>query len=590
MAPDDHVPTEPSPPPSAAGLDERRLRLLLDIGQSVVSELDLEVVLAKVLAAARELTGARYAAMGVMAPDRRSLERFVTSGIDAETQRRIGDLPRGRGILGLLIDEPHPLRLSDVGAHPRSYGFPHNHPPMATFLGVPVVVRGRAWGNLYLTEKETGEEFDEQDEEATLILAAWAAKAIDNARLYQAEQSRRDALERTVGALEATTEIARAMGGETRLERVLELIVKRGRALVEAESMVLLLKDGDELTVTAVAGGVPRDMVGERVPIEGSETGAVLRRRRAERISDVKSQLRYGLAERLEATTGLLVPLLFHGRALGVLGAFDRLTDGPGFSAEDERLMEAFAASAATAVATAQNVAQLGLRRSIEAAETERGRWARELHDDTLQELAALKIALASARRITAPPAITAVLEDAVAQIDSTIRDLRAIINDLRPATLDALGVVPAVEALVERATARSSVDVSVRADLAFEAGRSGQRLAPAIELAAYRLVQEALTNAVRHSGASTVRIELAEKDDMLTVLVRDNGSGFDPAETHAGFGLIGMRERVTFAGGTLTVESSAGGTQVAVTLPATRRPEAGPDLAEEAPSTGQDV
>ncbi len=571
MAFDDQVPAGASPAPSLQGLDGRRLRLLLDIGQSVVSELDLEVVLGKVLAAARELTGARYAAVGVMAPDRRSLERFVTSGIDAEMQLRIGELPRGRGILGYLIDEPRPLRLADVGAHPRSYGFPLGHPPMSTFLGVPVIVRGRAWGNLYLTEKETGE-FDEQDETAIVVLAAWAARAIDNARLYQAEQTRRDALERTVRALETTTDIARAIGGETRLERVLELIVKRGRALVEAESMVLLLQDGDELVVTAVAGAVDPEMVGQRVPIEGSATGSVLRTRSAERLSDVKTRLRFGLAERLGATTGLLVPLLFHGRALGVLGAFDRLSAGPGFSAEDERLMDAFAASAATAVATAQNVVQLGLRRSIEAAEAERGRWARELHDDTLQELAALKIGLASARRVTDPLAVSAMLDDAVTQIDSTIRDLRAIINDLRPAALDALGVVPAVEALAERAKGRATVDISVNADLAFEAGRSTERLEPATELAVYRLVQEALTNAVRHAEAARIQIDMAEHDDLLTIAIRDDGTGFDPVETHAGFGLIGMRERVAFAGGSLAVESSADGTELVFTLPATRR------------------
>lgn len=570
MAPDDQVSKQAGPADATSGLDERRLRLLLEIGRSVVSELDLEVVLVNVLAAARELTGARYAAMGVLAPDRRSLERFVTSGIDAEVQMQIGDLPRGRGILGLLIDEPRPLRLTDVGTHPRSYGFPLGHPPMATFLGVPVVIRGEAWGNLYLTEKKSGP-FDEQDEAAIVVLAGWAATAIDNARRYQGELNRRDALERAVRALETTTEIARAIGGETRLDRVLELIVKRGRALVEAQSMVLLLRDGDELVVTAVAGSVDSGLVGERVPIEGSATGAVLRGRRAELIADVQGRLRYGLGERVEASTGLLVPLLFHGRALGVFCAFDRLANGPGFSAEDEHLMEAFAASAATAVATAQNVAQLGLRRSIEAAENERGRWARELHDETLQELAALKIGLASVRRSADPATVSGVLEDAVVQIGSTIRDLRAIINDLRPASLDALGIVPALDALVDRARARSTVDVAFTADLAFATPR---RLTPGIELAVYRLVQEALTNAVRHAGASTVRIELSEDREVLTGVVCDDGGGFDPADTDAGFGLIGMRERVTLAGGTLAVASSAAGTEVRFTLPAARRPE----------------
>src|SRR3954454_8621691 len=261
---------------------------------------------------------------------------------------------------------------------------------------------------------------------------------------------RRDALERAVRGLETTTEIARAVGGETQLDRVLELIVKRGRALVEATRMILMLRDGQELVVRAAAGDVDPELVGVRVPVEGSETGSVLLRRTAKRISDVPARLRFGLADHGEATPCLLVPMLSHGRPVGVLGAFDRLMAGPGFSAEDERLMEAFAASAATAVATAQNAAQLSLRRSIEAAEAERGRWARELHDDTLQELAALKIALASARRSSSPAAVQATLDEAVGQIDATIRDLRSIITDLRPAALDALGVLPAVEALVE--------------------------------------------------------------------------------------------------------------------------------------------
>ncbi len=552
-------------------LDRRRAGLLLEVAQSVLSELDLEQVLLKVLAAARELTSARYAAIGVLGPDRHSLERFLTSGIDEQMQAQMGELPRGHGLLGLLIDDPRAVRIADVGMHPRSYGFPLNHPPMTTFLGVPVVIRGEAWGNLYLTDKAGGE-FDEHDEQTITLLAGWAASAVDNARLYTAERTRRGALERVVRGLETTTEIARATGGELELDRVLELIVKRGRALVDATGMVLLLQHGEELVVAAVAGRVAGDVVGVRMPGAGSTAGAVLHGPRAERIADVSSGLWSDLAERLQASTGLIVPLLFRSRPLGVLGAFDRRTDGPGFNAEDQRLIEAFAASATTAIATAQNVLQLSLRRSIDAAETERGRWARELHDDTLQELAALKLALSNARtHAEASTPVQAALGDAVTQIGSTIGDLRAIINDLRPVALDSFGFVPAVEALVARAQHRTPLQVTLVADLAFETGRATVRPAPPIELAAYRLVQEALTNAICHSGGTRVRIDLSEHGETLTCAVRDDGHGFDPAATHAGFGLIGMAERIALVGGKLDVRSSSAGTEVTFTLPATR-------------------
>ena len=254
----------------------------------LVSDLDLESVLRRVLEAAAELTEARYAAIGVLAADRRTLERFLTLGIDSETQQEIGDLPRGRGVLGVLIDDPRLLRLADVGAHPKSYGFPIGHPPMHTFLGVPLLIRGEVWGNLYLTEKQDGE-FDEGDEEAVLVLADWAATAIANARLYRSERERRGELERAVRGLEATTEIARAIGAETHLGRVLELIVKRGRALVEARGMVILLSDGDDLVIAAVAGQVASELIGTRIPVADSAGGAVLRSRRPERISDSSS-------------------------------------------------------------------------------------------------------------------------------------------------------------------------------------------------------------------------------------------------------------------------------------------------------------
>src|SRR4051794_19807433 len=186
-------------------LDDRTLRRLLDGGRSLVAHLDVERVLDDLLEIAAEVTGAQYAAIGVLDGQRRRLERFLTRGIDADGHRAIGDLPRGRGVLGVLIEEPHALRLRDVGDHAQSYGFPAGHPPMHTFLGVPIVIRGQAWGNLYLTEKAGGEEFTDADEEAIGALAGWAAVAIENARLYQSAEGRRADLENAVRRLEATT-------------------------------------------------------------------------------------------------------------------------------------------------------------------------------------------------------------------------------------------------------------------------------------------------------------------------------------------------------------------------------------------------
>ena len=166
-------------------LDGERLERLIEVGRSLVAELNLPNVLDRVLEVAREITGARYAALGILDEEKRELEQFLTVGIDESERSRIGSLPRGHGVLGLLIRDPRPLRLDDVGAHPDSYGFPPDHPPMKTFLGVPVLIRGEAWGNLYLTDKQGGSSFTEEDEEALLVLADWAAIAIENARLYE---------------------------------------------------------------------------------------------------------------------------------------------------------------------------------------------------------------------------------------------------------------------------------------------------------------------------------------------------------------------------------------------------------------------
>jgi signal transduction histidine kinase len=574
---------------------DRAVRGMLDLARDVLAELDLDVVLDRVLESAQELTGARYAALGVLDQSHSELSRFITRGIDDATHAAIGALPRGRGVLGALIEDPVPLRLADVGRHPRSYGFPLGHPPMRTFLGAPILVGGQPFGNFYLTEKGNGAQFSDEDEEALIVLAELAGVAIDHARRYTGASERRDELERTVATLDATTQIGLAVGGETDLEVILELVAKRGRALVGARVLLIELRRGGELIVAAGAGELPADLIGRRLTLRDSLTDQALRAGRTLRLDNQLNRARFdehGTGHMgVTAEGGIVVPLMFHGRAYGALLALDRLEDGPSFTADDERLLEAFAASAATAVASAQSVATERRRQRLVAAEAERRRWARELHDDTLQSLSALRIGLSAAARSERPDALRDAFRQAIEQLEEGITNLRALITDLRPAALDELGAQAAVEALAERAT-RHGIEVDVSIDLAHErenamaAGSGGDmggqalgrssRFIPELETAIYRIVQEALTNATKHGGARRAVVEIHERGDTVDVEVRDDGGGFDPSVDTTGFGLLGMRERVELLDGRLQIDSSPGtGALVHASFPVRRRPVA---------------
>lgn len=550
-------------------LDGPRLATLLEAGRGLVAHLEVDAVLEELLRVACELTGAKYAAIGVLDSERRELERFITRGIDHASRELIGDLPRGHGVLGELIRHPTPLRLDDVGDHPRSYGFPAHHPRMETFLGVPVVIRGKPWGNLYLTEKADGP-FDEADEAATIILADWAAIAVENARLHEDAAGRRAEAERAVRRLEATAAIARAVGTETDLDRVLELIVKRGRALLDARAVVLLLVDGDRFRLAAGAGQVAATAIGGQFPISDSVTGEVLFSGRPERIDDVPARLR--ISDRSlgisDAQTALLVPLVYRNSPLGLLAAFDRFGDDHGFGGEEEQLFLAFAASAATAVATARTVAEDRLRHSLVASEQERRRWARELHDETLQALGGLNVLLSSALRRGTQEALEQSVRDAVEQLGTEIESLRTLITELRPAALDEIGLAPAIESLGERLAAVEGLEVEVDVEV-------GGRLDPEVETIVYRLVQESLTNVAKHAQAERVRVEVGLEYDVVRVEVTDDGRGFDPEADAEGFGLVGMRERVALAHGRLTIDSEPGRTVIRATLPAGSTPVA---------------
>ena len=321
--------------------------------------------------------------------------------------------------------------------------------------------------------------------------------------------------------------------------------------------MVIVLAEGDELTVAAVAGSVDPGIVGIRFPVNDSVAGKVLAMGRPERLSEMSSRLRFRLADYITATTGLFVPLMFRSRRLGVLSAFDRLSGGPEFDLEDERMMDAFAAAAATAVATAQEVAAQSLQRSIQASERERARWARELHDETLQELGGLKLALGAASRMDDFERVRGALTGAIDQVATGISQLRHLITDLRPAALDDLGTQPALEALAERIGTVNGLEIDLSVDLAYEAGRVATRHSGAVETTIYRIVQEALTNVVKHADATRVEVSVVEDGGALEICVSDDGRGFDPSVRVDGFGVVGMRERVSLLGGSLSIESA---------------------------------
>jgi signal transduction histidine kinase len=557
---------------STGGLSDTQLSRILEVGRGLVSELDLEAVLRQVLEAARELTSARYAALGVLDEEKSELERFIFTGIDSETRELIGALPRGQGILGELIRHPEPLRLKNLGDHPRSYGFPPNHPPMSNFLGVPVMIRGEAYGNLYLTEKQTEAEFGDQDEQLLIVLAEWVAIAIDNARNYERAESGRSELERAVRGLEANASLSRELGGESDPGRVLELIAKRGRALLDSRSCAILLREDDGFAVAECAGELAGVSCDRSLPARNSPADDVLRAGAGQRLDGIGVE--WFRAAGIEASSAVIAPLSAPGRVEGVIAALDPGEERSPFGADDVLLLSSFASAAATVIASSRAIESEKLELSIESSEQERRRWARELHDETLQELGALKVLHDSVPRGDAA-AMGAALDKASAQVENMITNLEGLISELRPAALDQLGAQAAIEAMIERLKDRNELAIEADFDLEFEEGRAPSRHTPELESTLYRVTQEGLNNVVKHAEADEARIAITENNGQVSVTIEDDGRGIADNDNRAdgGFGLLGMRERVALAGGEMEVgPGSRGGTRLTVRLPAVRR------------------
>ena len=543
----------------AVSSNENRLRALVETGVAITSELSLDALLQRLVEAASELTGARYAALGVIDRSGSALERFLTTGIDAETHAAIGELPKGRGILGVLIREDASLRLHNLGEDPRAVGFPPNHPPMRTFLGVPIHLRGIAYGNLYLTEKEGGEDFTEEDQELVELLASQAAVAIENARLYEAATG-------WSKQLESLNEVGNALATETDLGRLLDLIARRLRELLDARLVLVLLPSGeDELRFAAVAGD-QAELAATTITRSTSKSGRVLERGQSERVDSVLDDpdVDHEAMRLLGARTGLWVPLLVRGRAIGVLAAHDKLGADARFTDTDLRLAETFATRAAVAVDLSERIAQDSLRRVVEAQELERRRLARELHDETGQALTSILLGLKSLEERSKDPASRAATQELRGLVVSTLQDVRRLAVELRPSALDDFGLVAALERLAESFAEQTAISVD------FQTALADERLPADVETALYRIVQESLTNVVKHARARRVSILLARKEGAVKAVVEDDGQGFDAAEqTGDGYGLVGMRERLALLGGRLEVESTRdAGTTIAAEVP----------------------
>ena len=537
-------------------LDERaRWELLLEAVVTMAADMSLDGLLERIVSIACDLASSRYAALGVLGegPGRR-LRTFITHGMPPAQVREIGDLPVGHGLLGLIIDQPEPLRLHDLSEHPASYGFPPHHPPMNSFLGVPVRIRDKVFGNLYLTEKVGGGDFTEEDERIVTALATAAGVAIENAELHE-EAARRERW------LAATAEITGLLSQATTAVDALQIVADRARELSGADVAWVVSGDrADDLALRIVSGVVVDARSMARVQFEHSLASSVVRTGIPVAVEDlaqhphavdVASQLGF---PRLGPV--IVVPLR---SSSGVSGAL-ALGWVPGraseFHAVDADLPAAFAKQAALAI----QVARAHDDQQRLAVFEDRDRIGRDLHDLVIQRLFAIGLALQSTSRLSDRPEVTQRLESAVDDLDATIKDIRRSIF-----ALGSLDDAADIQAEVTRMVDRAAATLHFRPRLEFR-GAVRSRISPTVAPELLAVLGEALSNAARHAEARAVSV-LVSVTDQVSVTVQDDGKGLPEHVVESG--LANMRQRAERLGGRCVVSSTAGsGTTVEWSVP----------------------
>ncbi|MFJ7243519.1 GAF domain-containing protein [Kitasatospora sp. NPDC098652] len=541
----------------AARGTQNRVHSLLEAVLAVGRELDLAQALHRIVEAAVDLVDARYGALGVIGSDGHTLSQFLTVGLSEAEIEGIGPPPSGRGILGELIRHPRPLRCPVLSEHPASAGFPAGHPPMHTFLGVPVRVHGEVFGNLYLTDKRGGLDFDEDDEAVIATLAVAAGVAIDNARLYEEAQLRQR-------WLRASTEITRSLlSGAPRLE-VVELIARRAGEIAGAELAdvsVALAGPGEraeELAVEVALGAEPAARLGVTVPVDGTLSGAAYASGSPATSDDLAADTRFpaGPAGRFDGLgPAVAVPLgTGPGYGRGVL-LLARAQGRPAFGPEETGPLLGFADQAALALELAER------RRDAEQLNLleDRDRIARDLHDLAIQRLFATGMTLQSATRLIESPAAADRVARAVADLDETIKIIRSTIFGLRAHSEPDRGLRARATRVVTEAQGplgfapRLSLEGLLDTDVP-------QELAEHV----VAVLAEALSNAARHARAGRVEVTLRALAGRVVLTVTDDGTGIPGGGRRSG--LRNLAERAERVGGAFThgpADDAGGGTRL---------------------------
>lgn len=493
-------------------------RSLLEAVTAISSDLDLASVLTRIVEAATALTGARYGALGVLGSDGELVE-FVTTGIDERTRALIGDLPRGRGILGVIIEDPSGLRLADLSAHPSSVGFPPHHPPMTTFLGMPVRIRGIVFGNLYLTEKSGGGPFTDADERLVEELARTAGYVISNARSFALSERRRQ-------WLEASAELAELLQPPVDLDTALNAIVSTARRVSRARAVALWSSLGPEHDTVSVAPDTDPEWVAALLAQGHTQ---------AEPIAG-----RPVVTTEVDGVPLVVVPLRSHLAPVSALVAVAHPDSGL-LDVQDRDLLAGFADQVALSLDRTQALAD----RQELAVISDRERIARDLHDIVIQRLFATGLQLQGVAAMTGDDAVTARLDGAVADLDDTIKAIRGTIFELQDRRGESLRA--AIRSLVKEYVPVLGFTPVVRTS-----GPVDTAVPPALGSQLLAVLREAVSNVARHALADSAEVDVVVGSDRLELRVADDGVGL-PAEVSES-GLRNARRRAHDLGGTLEV------------------------------------